>query len=71
MCQLAGISYLLNAGAVEGENITMSHLLTSGRVELRGSFVAQKIAKNRTPTGKILRNSNLLSKKVIPKNMFF
>ena len=37
--------------------------LTFDRDELRGSLIAQEIAKDRTPTGKVLRNSNWLFNK--------
>ena len=44
--------------------------LTLDRGELRGSLIAHKIATNRSSTGKILKNSNLLSKnQTIPKKL--
>ena len=46
--------------------------LTFDRVELRGSLIAQKVAKNGNPTGKLFRNSDLLFKKSYSqKTLFF
>ena len=42
------------------------------RGELRRSLTAQNLAKNRNPTGRILRNSNLLfNKNYSQKTLFF
>ena len=63
------VERVLTTKCGEGAYICPSHLFLI--VEQRRSLIAQKIAKTKYPSGKILRNSILLFKKIYPQKTVF